>query len=389
MSRAFGEFVDSQRGFLPSVDPLTCLPAEFGVWDELGYDLPKLLASGRARSVMDRLPVLDAGALPDEALARAMLVLSFSGHAYVYETWRSAVVDVLPEAIARPWFAVASRLQRPPILSYASYALDNWRRLDPGGPIALGNIALLQNFLGGLDEEWFVTVHVQIEAQAAPALTALLRAQQAVTDADAAALRNALESVAAALELMNQTLLRMPENCDPYIYYQRVRPFIHGWQLHPVVYSGVPEYAGVPQTFHGETGAQSTIIPSLDAALGIQHRSDQLRVYLAAMRQYMPRGHARFLKELESGPSVRSFVLSSADATLRDAYNTCVEGVEQFRSTHLEYAARYIQNQAQVGTNSTAYGTGGTPFMRYLKKHRDETRTHRLAPSRDESTRAV
>jgi indoleamine 2,3-dioxygenase len=107
------------------------------------------------------------------------------------------------------------------------------------------------------------------------------------------------------------------------------------------------------------------------------------------MRQYMPRGHARFLEELESGPSVRSFVLSSADATLRDAYDTCVEGVEQFRSTHLEYAARYIQNQAQVGTNSTAYGTGGTPFMRYVQKHRVEARTHRLAPSRDESTRAV
>jgi indoleamine 2,3-dioxygenase len=133
----------------------------------------------------------------------------------------------------------------------------------------------------------------------------------------------------------------------------------------------------------------SSIIPSLDAALGIQHRSDQLRVYLAAMRQYMPPGHVRFIEQLESGPSVRSFVLSSDDATLRDAYNTCVEGVEQFRSTHLDYAARYIQRQAQVGANSTTYGTGGTPFMRYLKKHRDETSTHRLAPSRDESTRAV
>ena len=44
--------------------------------------------------------------------------------------------------------------------------------------------------------------------------------------------------------------------------------------------------------------------------------------------------------------------------------------------THLEYAARYIQKQAQVGANSTAYGTGGTPFMRYLRKHRDETRAH-------------
>jgi len=209
-------------------------------------------------------------------------------------------------------------------------------------------------------------------------LMALLRLQQAVVDADSVALTAGLETVACALELMNATLLRMPENCDPYIYYQRVRPFIHGWQQHPVVYSGVAEYAGVPQTFHGETGAQSSIIPCLDAALGIHHRPDDLRAYLAAMRQYMPPAHVRFLEHLESAPSVRSFVLNSTDPSLRDAYTTCIAGVEKFRSTHLEYAASYIQHQAQIGTNSTTYGTGGTPFMRYLKKHRDETTHHRL-----------
>src|SRR2546427_4821666 len=55
-------------------------------------------------------------------------------------------------------------IRRPPrstlfpytTLFRSSYALDNWRRLDPTSPIELGNITLLQNFLGGLDEEWFV-----------------------------------------------------------------------------------------------------------------------------------------------------------------------------------------------------------------------------------------
>src|SRR6266581_555701 len=370
--------VDPQRGFLPAVDPLTHLPGRFAVWDAVGRELPKLLAAGRARSVLSRLPALDPSELPDAAIPRAMVLLSFFGHAYVYQSWQTDVADRLPAAVARPWVSTAERLGRPPILSYASYALDNWRRLDPNEPIALGNLALLQNFFGGLDEEWFITVHIQIEAQAAPALALLPTAQQAALEGDVAAATAALTEVANALGRMNQTLLRMPENCDPYIYYHRVRPFIHGWQQHPVVYEGVAEYGGAPQTFFGETGAQSTIVPCLDAVLGVRHRQDELRVYLAEMRRYMPRGHVAFLEQLEAGPSVRDFVLLGGDDSLQAAYDACVAGVQAFRSTHLEYAGRYIQKQAQVGVNSTVYGTGGTPFMRYLKKHRNETAAHRV-----------
>ena len=370
--------VDPQRGFLPAVDPLTHLPGRFAVWDAVGRELPKLLAAGRARSVLSRLPALDPSELPDAAIPRAMVLLSFFGHGYVYQSWQTDVADRLPAAVARPWVSTAGRLGRPPILSYASYALDNWRRLDSNEPIALGNLALLQNFFGGLDEEWFITVHIQIEAQAAPALALLPTAQQAALEGDVAAATGALTEVANALGRMNQTLLRMPENCDPYIYYHRVRPFIHGWQQHPVVYEGVAEYGGAPQTFFGETGAQSTIVPCLDAVLGVRHRQDELRVYLAEMRRYMPRGHVAFLEQLEAGPSVRDFVLLGGDDSLQAAYDACVAGVQAFRSTHLEYAGRYIQKQAQVGVNSTVYGTGGTPFMRYLKKHRNETAAHRV-----------
>src|SRR5919199_1633997 len=206
-------------------------------------------------------------------------------------------------------------------------------------------------------------------------------AQAAVARGDAAALRAVLETVAGALERMHHTLRRMPDNCDPYIYYNRVRPFIHGWQQAPVLYEGVSEHQGAPQGYYGETGAQSTIVPCLDAVLGVAHRSDELRVYLAGMRTYMPPAHVAFLEQLEAGPSVSDFVLASGDGRLRAVYDTCVAELAAFRSTHLEYAARYIQNQTQVGANSNVYGTGGTPFMRYLRKHRDETTRHRVPVS--------
>jgi indoleamine 2,3-dioxygenase len=71
-------------------------------------------------------------------------------------------------------------------------------------------------------------------------------------------------------------------------------------------------------------------------------------------------------------------VLASSDAELRSAYDECVRWLESFRSTHLDYAARYIHQQLPTGgANPTSVGTGGTPFMAYLRKHRDETARHR------------
>jgi len=292
----------------------------------------------------------------------------------------------IPAGVAVPWYAVAQRLGRPPVLSYASYALHNWRRLDPAGLIALGNIVLLQNFLAGVDEEWFILVHVDIEAKAAPALQAIGLAQQAVAADRGPELERQLATVASALEQAYATLLRMPERCDPYIYYRRVRPYIHGWKDHPalpdgVIYEGVDAYGGAPQKFRGETGAQSAIIPALDAALGITHEDDPLRPYLIEMRAYIPPTHRAFIEAIEQGPSIRQYVIGryQCQLALRDAYNACVHWLARFRSTHLEYAGRYIHQQSQQGLdNPTNVGTGGTPFMPYLKKHRDETVAHQI-----------
>src|ERR1700684_2137834 len=96
-----------------------------------------------------------------------------------------------------------------------------------------------------------------------------------------------------------------------------------------VIYEGVEAYGGQPQQFRGETGAQSAIVPSLDAMLGIGHKEDVLRTYLMEMRTYMPPAHRAFIESIEIRGSVREFVEKSARASLTELYNACVEGVER------------------------------------------------------------
>lgn len=304
--------INFTTGFLPKPDPLQRLPAGFELWDELGRELPKLLVAGGVRATVDAMPLLDATVLVDDAaLRRAMMILSFLGHAYVWG--EAGIPRAVPSSLAVPWHQLATKLGRPPVLSYASYALDNWRRLDTQRPIELGNIVMLQNFFGGRDEEWFVLVHVAIEAQAAPALAAMIATQNAVANDRPAETAAELERLSRAVETMHQILLRMPEGCDPYIYFHRVRPYIHGWANHPglpdgMIYEGVDAYGGAGQKFRGETGAQSGIVPALDALLGVVHAQDELRSYLSEMRDYMPPEHRAFVERLEAGPSLREFL---------------------------------------------------------------------------------
>lgn len=81
-----------------------------------------------------------------------------------------------------------------------------------------------------------------------------------------------------------------------------MRPWIFGWansEDHPggVVFEGVQAEA----TFlRGETGAQSTIVPSLDLMLGVTHKSDTLRAFLVELESYRPKPHREFLRALRT-----------------------------------------------------------------------------------------
>lgn len=209
-------------------------------------------------------------------------------------------------------------------------------------------------------------------------------------------------------------------------------PWIFGWKNsedHPngVIFTGVQLE---PTKLRGETGAQSTIIPSLDLMLGITHKEDMLRAFLVELEAYRPAQHRSFLRQLRVacwgydvgaggapssatattaaqaaadasappfGPNpavsphkpssgvhtphaLRDFIRLSGDAELAAIFNECVGAVWCFRDIHVTFSALYIGRYTNRET-----ATGGTPYKAYLRKHRDESITHQLTEFGEEA----
>lgn len=381
--------MSADRGFLCRYDASTIsLQGDFAAARSVAMRLPDTLPTGRVRALLERdlpdtITPADVAELSDPQARMAMVHYSFMVQAYV---WGEAEAPKrLPKCLAVPMVALADRLGQQPLLPYSGYVLDNWGCLDAGGPIDLDNIYMLQNFLGGQDEAWFVLVHVAIEARAGEVLAAMPAIVEASANQDEQAAQTHLERTAEVWEDIKALFDRMPERCDPYVYFERVRPYIHGWKDNPalplgLIYEGVERYGSEAQAFRGQTGSQSSIVPSMDALLGIGHAADPLKNFLDQLHFYRPVGHRAFIDDVRANSTLRSFVEAAQNSGLTQAYNANVQAVADFRTKHLEYAASYINKQGKRATgNDTEVGTGGTPFMRYLKKHRDETRANLIS----------
>jgi indoleamine 2,3-dioxygenase len=360
-------------GFLPE-KPLDVKPKLNKKWHELAAQLPKFLPTSNIRAAIRKLP---AYKFDEQTPAeQQMRMLSYLGHAYLWGEVKPP--KRLPRKLAQAWVNLGEKTGRPAILSYPSYCLYNYQVFDASKPPLLGNIAITQNFFGGADEDWFILIHVDIEAHAAKSIAAIPNIIEASKLENTEGVKLGLVQIKVSLQDVNATMNRMPELCDPYIYYTRVRPYIFGTKNNPatpkgVIYEGC--FDNIPQFYRGETGAQSGIVPALDALLGVSHENDPLKEYLLEMRNYMTPLHKKFVELIENQSLVRSFVQKNKkDSALTTLYNECVDLVFQFRQKHLEYASSYIHKQALQSNNSNVVGTGGTPFMAYLAKHRDETK---------------
>lgn len=362
------ENILTQRGFLPATDPAIRFPpsSELSLLDEVGHDLPSRLYDDDFRQYARQLaiPRWPDGEVSEESLPLLRLYymrLGFLASAYINQVTQPRAT-VLPANLAVPLCRACRLLRRPPILSYDGYALYNWKRFDPAGPIALGNIDTLQNFVHLYDEHWFILVHVEIEAIAAEILAAIRRVQRAFDLPDREQIHLALKDIAQAVWREVAVLRQIPEHMDPALYFRTFRPYIRFFEN--VVYEGVDE---TPMNYRGETGAQSSIMPTLTAFMKIRHQKSLLTEHLDDLRRFMPAEHRAVIEEVQAMPSVREL----AD---KETYNDILEAMATFREVHFGWAREYIQRWTD-----DPRGTGGTPYMQWLDQLIQETRANKIA----------
>jgi indoleamine 2,3-dioxygenase len=361
------------RVFLPEHDPLIGFTSdsEFAGLDDIGRDLPSLLQDPGFRVYARSLDIplwpenrVMASDVPE--LRLYYVRVGFLASAYINQVGQEPS-RVLPANLALPLCRACKLLNRPPILSYDGYALYNWKRFRKDGPIALGNIDTVQNFVHLYDEHWFILVHVEIEAIAARILEAIATVQSALDANAPGPINDAIRNIASAVNELVRVLRRIPEKMDPALYYKTFRPYIRFFENveYEAEVAGARVAAGSAArlriSFRGETGAQSSIMPLLVAFMKIPHRRSMLTSHLIDMRNYMPAEHRALVGAVEAMPSIRAIAS-------KQNYNAVLDAMAEFRSVHYGWAQEYINRWTD-----DPRGTGGTPYMQWLRQLIDET----------------
>lgn len=382
--------IDAELGFaLPN--PLEELPHPYDAWVQIAKNLPELIDTERLRAEVEKLPTLSIDDLAGHKLQRlAHLVLGYITMAYVWNKGDKDIRKILPSNIAVPYCKLSEKLGLPPILVYADCVLANWKKKDPNGPMTYENMDILFSFPGGDCSKGFFLISLLVETAAANAIKVIPTIFNAIQHRDHETLQKALSEIASCLQKALEVFQQIRDFVDPEVFFNVLRIYLSGWKGSDLLPEGLL-YEGVwdtPKKFAGGSAAQSSIFQCFDVLLGLQQDNGEAGDFLQDMRTYMPPAHQNFLCSLETGPSVREFVLSEDNESLRSIYDKCVKAMVSLRNYHLSIVGKYIVGPAsrksgadpacEENSEASNKGTGGTDVLVFLKTVKNKTESYRL-----------
>ena len=320
----------------------------------------------------------------------------------------------IPRNLAGPFLATCEHLGIVPTTTYAGLALFNWTAASGNLSASVeelknpDNLTCLLTFTGTPDEEWFYLISVAIEAAGGPAMGLIIDAMTAIEaeqrgEGDREAeVTDLLRKLGEIIEETWKLLDRIYERCAASVFYHDMRPYWAGYKgteklgslPDGIVYHLDDRQEGETQTYKhdGGSAAQSSLYHLFDVGLGVQHLTGTLR----NMRALMPRRHRDFLTALEERANIRPYVMQKRaeepKKEIVEVYEAAVHALTTFRDAHIRMATRYIakasrepsrpttpgtpehQSHAEDIGKEAARGTGGQPFLPFLRQSRDDTR---------------
>lgn len=382
-------------GFMPTVDPLLELPAEYADLDQLLKDMPIVLPNGQSGllahgklgdAVHSRLKMHDVTpALEDNRLTTALFRdYSCLAAAYTLEPSHLALLksptgvygearDHLPPHIAIPLSKLAKKLEFFPMMDYAqAYALNNFYKIDKNKSLhEWRNLKTFRKFHGGADEEGFIIVHIAMNSFTNLQIQAHRIALEGAASGDHTKLADGLHQHAIFLDKILNIFDEMMV-ASSFKGYLAFRTFIMGITGNSDIFPRGCTFQGVseePQYFRGETGAQDSIIPSTDNFLQMSYPKNKLVEYLLDLRQYRPTDHRAYIewiKDASAQTSLKATAYQKSSSTFGIIKN--LYQVQRMRSKHWQYTKTYIINNTKHPR-----ATGGTPITTWLPNNLGST----------------
>jgi indoleamine 2,3-dioxygenase len=265
-------------------------------------------------------------------------------------------------------------------MSYAAaYTLYNYTFTNPSlSNPSYSDLRLIRAFERGLSptssEAGFVLTHVDMVAHSPTLILGTTNLLSAIATApgDRASASSALHLLLDAMVKIEASMEAMWARSRP-ADYASYRTFIFGitnQSMFPrgVVYQGHNNEE--PMSFRGESGANDSIIPLLDALLEIPMPANPLTEILKDFRSYRPKPHRDFLTHVRDAArelGVREYCTQSVDGddAAHDGtavlYLRLLDTVRSFRWRHWLFAREYIIRRSKHPT-----ATGGSPIVTWL-----------------------
>lgn len=367
--------LSASHGFLSVEPPLRRLPSAYQTWDEIAERLPELYHTFALRKVMDAMPLLDAdvASLPDRYLMRAVTMLSSFAHAYHWIDAGSS--DQLPLAIQQPWETISQRLgRRGLVMTFIEVHSYNWRLLDPTLPTPrrLDNMRLLFPIFDVEDEHVFSLTPVEMLDTSAPAIGAVVRAQEAVQRDDPDALVQELAHLLACLHKTTyESFTKI--NLNPY----------SSTHVDPVVWAKTFAVFGLPipaEVAQGAGGAASPLFHLLDSFFERKIYTSTVGCETLQLRSWFPPHWQAFLKAVGQ-ISVQDYVQRVGDSTLTGVFQetfNAFAGENGLLGRHRLKVYPYISLAFKAGRGTTSGGSfAGTLKERMWDKINQELETTR------------